>query len=358
MISLILFTELPNPTMNPYSSNVSNCSISNFKRTVYPIAYLFIFSLGLVGNLISLFFFVSSSFKRKAYFSPVNILMLNLLLSDLMMVCSLPFRAAYYLMDYWAFGDITCRIMSYVFYINMYGSIYFLAVLSMVRLVAIVKPFAYVRWQSSRRAWALCIVIWLIVSVASIPLLKAGTYVESNQTKCLDLRPSQVGTIIMLNRGVLFLGFVMPFVVISVCYIFAALYLLKLRKARQNQRSQFNHKKSCSLVIIVLLIFLACFMPYHVVRTLFLEAEMDIHNNGYDESCHYIESLRKAAVITHCLASGNSCLDPLLFFFVGENFINFWRQHTPRRQSCITEQNVKVLEKINNNDLDRRFRLV
>ncbi|XP_043114195.1 LOW QUALITY PROTEIN: cysteinyl leukotriene receptor 2 [Puntigrus tetrazona] len=288
------------------SSNFTNCSISDFKHTIYPIAYLSIFSLGLVGNLMSLFFFISSSFRRKASFSPVNILMLNLLLSDFMMVCSLPFRATYYLMDYWAFGDITCRIMSYIFYINMYSSIYFLAVLSMVRFVAIVKPFTYVRWQSSRGAWALCIVIWLIVSLASIPLLKAGTYVESNQTKCLDLRPSQVGTIIMLNRGVLFLGFVMPFVIISVCYIFAALYLLKLRKIRQNQRSQFNHKKSCYLIIIVLLIFLTCFMPYHVVRTLFLEAEMNIQNNGYDESCNYIESLRKAAVITHCLASGNS----------------------------------------------------
>ncbi|XP_051719881.1 cysteinyl leukotriene receptor 2 [Ctenopharyngodon idella] len=338
--------------------NNTNCSISEFKRTVYPVAYLFIFSLGLIGNLMSLFFFISSSLRRKAYFSPVNILMLNLLLSDLMMVCSLPFRAAYYLMESdWAFGDVTCRIMSYVFYINMYGSVYFLMVLSMVRFVAIVKPFTYVRWQNSRRAWTISIVIWLIVSLTSIPLLGAGTSIESGRIKCLELNQSHLKTIIMLNRCVLFLGFVMPFTVISVCYIFAALYLLKLKKTRQNQRSQLNHKKSCSLVIIVLLIFLACFMPYHVVRTLFLEAEMDISNKGYGESCHYIQSLRKAAVITHCLASGNSCLDPLLFFFVGENFISFWRQHTPRRQSCIIEQNVKVSEKINN-DIERRFRRI
>ncbi|XP_056121964.1 cysteinyl leukotriene receptor 2 [Rhinichthys klamathensis goyatoka] len=332
--------------MGDQNATSNNCSISDFKHTVYPIAYLFMFSLGLVCNLISLFFFISSSLRRKASFSPVNILMLNLLLSDLMMVCSLPFRAAYYLMSsHWAFGDVTCRIMSYVFYINMYGSVYLLAVLSVVRFVAIVKPFVYVRWQTSRRAWTICIVIWLIVALMSIPLLGAGTSVESGRIKCLELNPSQLGTIIALNRGVLFLGFVVPFAVISVCYIFAAFYLLKLKKTRKNQRSQFNHKKSCSLVIIVLLIFLACFMPYHVVRTLFLEAEMDVINNGFGESCDYIESLRKAAVITHVLASGNSCLDPVLFFFVGENFINFWRQNTPRRQSCIIEQNVKVLER-------------
>ncbi|XP_048017782.1 cysteinyl leukotriene receptor 2-like [Megalobrama amblycephala] len=310
-------------------NNTNNCTISEFKNTVYPIVYLFIFSLGLVGNLMSLFFFISSALRRKASFSPVNILMLNLLISDLMMVCSLPFRAAYYLMKSdWVFGDITCRIMSYIFYINMYGSVYFLTVLSMVRFMAIVKPFAYVRWQNSRRAWAISIVIWLIVSLMSIPLLATGTWEESGQIKCLELNPSNLKIIIVLNRCVFFLGFIMPFAVISVCYIFAAFYLLKLKKTRQNKRSQLNHKKSCSLVIIVLLIFLTCFMPYHVVRTLFLEAEMNIRNKGYGESCHYIQSLRKAAVITHCLASGNSCLDPLLFFFVGENFISFLRQKT------------------------------
>ncbi|XP_051520868.1 cysteinyl leukotriene receptor 2 isoform X2 [Myxocyprinus asiaticus] len=286
--------------------------------------------------------------KRKMMFSPVNILMLNLLVSDLMLVCSLPLRAAYYLMDsHWVFGDITCRIMSYVLYINMYGSVYFLMVLSVVRFVAIVKPFRYIHWQSSQRAWIICFIIWLIVSVASIPLLRAGTYQDKfGKTRCLELDSSVLKTIIVLNRSVMFLAFVLPFAVISVCYIYAAFYLLKLRKARPNQRSQLNHKKSCSLVIIVLLIFLICFMPYHVVRTLFLEAEMDVTKNGYGGSCHYIKRLREAAVITHCLASGNSCLDPLLFLFAGENFMNFWRQNMPRRQSCIIEQNVKVSEKI------------
>ncbi|XP_067306273.1 LOW QUALITY PROTEIN: cysteinyl leukotriene receptor 2 [Pseudorasbora parva] len=310
--------------LNGSDNRNETCSISAFKNNVYPIAYLFMFFLGLAGNLISLIFFISSTWKRKASFTPVNIIMLNLLLSDLMMVCSLPFRAAYYLMNsHWVFGDVTCRIMAYVFYINMYGSVYFLAVMSMVRFVAIVKPFAYVRWQSSRRAWTICIVVWLIVSLMSIPLLGAGTSVESERIKCLELNPSHLGTIIVLNRGVLFVGFVMPFAVISVCYIFAALYLLKLKKTRPNQRSQLNHKKSCSLVIIVLLIFLACFMPYHVVRTLFLEAEMDFTNNGFVGSCHYIENLRKAAVITHVLASGNSAWIRCFSFSWGKTLLAF-----------------------------------
>lgn len=337
----IQITELHTHTMKQNLWNTTNnCSITEFKYTIYPATYLFIFSLGLIANLISLLFFIRT-WRTKASSSPVNILMVNLLVSDLMMVCSLPFRAAYYLMQsHWAFGDVTCRIMSYIFYINMYGSIYFLMVLSVVRFVAIVKPFQYIRWQSSRRAWMICVVVWLIVSVVSIPLLRAGTSEdEQGRMKCLELDRSLLETIIILNRGVLVLGFVVPFVVISVCYIFAAFYLLKLK--RKSQRSQFNHRKSCSLVIIVLLIFLTCFMPYHVVRTIFLEAEMEVTKNGYGKSCYYIQRLREAAVVTHCLASGNSCLDPLLFFFVGENFMSFWRENTSRRQSCIIEHNVK-----------------
>ncbi|KAL6471299.1 hypothetical protein MHYP_G00199490 [Metynnis hypsauchen] len=96
-----------------------NCSVSDFKHTVYPAAYLSIFFIGLIGNLVSLCFFIGVRRSMKA-FTPVNLFMMNLLISDLMLVCSLPFRAVYYLLDsHWVFGDITCRIMPFVFYINM-----------------------------------------------------------------------------------------------------------------------------------------------------------------------------------------------------------------------------------------------
>ncbi|XP_030633859.1 cysteinyl leukotriene receptor 2 [Chanos chanos] len=316
-------------THNCTENVMCNCSIRDFKHTVYPAAYLLMFFLGLVGNLVSLCFFIGVWNTKKA-FGSVNIFMLNLLVSDLMLECSLPFRAAYYLMDStWAFGDLTCRVMSYVFYINMYGSVYFLMTLSIARFVAIIKPYWYRQMRNNRGAWLVCILIWLFVALSSIPLLRAGIVTDENgHVRCLELDVDMVDTIITMNYGALCFGFVIPFAVISVCYIFVVHNLLKLRKAKEAKKCQYN--KSCSLVIIVLLIFLVCFMPYHTVRTLFLKAERDVNMNGYGNSCENISWWRKAAVISHCLAVGNSCLDPPLYFFAGENFWTFWQDMRKR----------------------------
>ncbi|KAJ7990170.1 hypothetical protein DPEC_G00297540 [Dallia pectoralis] len=300
------------------SYNEENCSINTFKSSVYPPTYLTIFILGLVFNLTSLSFFVSV-WRSKRGLSPVNLYMVNLLMSNLMLVCSLPFRASYYINDFnWAFGDVACRIMSYVFYINMYGSIYFLVVLSVVRYIAVAKPFRYNSMQSGHSSWLVCLLVWMLVSLASIPMLTSGTYVDTNnRTRCLELNPeynsSNLRTLAMANHATMMLGFVIPFAVITVCYAFVVVHLLRRREG-----TMVSHKKSMYLVIIVLVLFLVCYMPYHIMRTVHLHAEGQIKDNK-EHPCAYIELVRKGAVITLCLAAGNSCLDPLLYFFVGEN---------------------------------------
>uniref|UniRef100_A0A3B4BZS5 G-protein coupled receptors family 1 profile domain-containing protein n=1 Tax=Pygocentrus nattereri TaxID=42514 RepID=A0A3B4BZS5_PYGNA len=314
--------------MKHISGTNCNCSVSDFKRTVYPAAYLSIFFIGLIGNLVSLCFFIGVRRSMKA-FTPVNLFMMNLLISDLMLVCSLPFRAVYYLLDSnWVFGDITCRIMAFVFYINMYGSIYFLMVLSIVRFVAIIRPYSYMHSQNSRGAALICVLVWLLVSSSSIPLLASKTSQDSSgNTKCLELDESLLNSILILNKGALCLGFILPFIVISFSYIIVA---GKLLQKKGKEKKAVHYKKSCSLVIIVLLIFLVCFLPYHVVRTVFLDAEKEAYEKGYGDSCQRIAFIRKAAVVTLCLAACNSCLDPVLYFFVGENFWSYWKKKRRR----------------------------
>uniref|UniRef100_A0AAY4D2X4 G-protein coupled receptors family 1 profile domain-containing protein n=1 Tax=Denticeps clupeoides TaxID=299321 RepID=A0AAY4D2X4_9TELE len=321
--------------MDPY---LDDCSIGDFKSRVYPAAYLSIFAFGLAGGLLSLWGFVGV-WRSQRSFTPVNLFMVNLLVSDLMLVCSLPFRATYYLMDSdWVFGDTLCRVMSYVFYINMYGSVYFLMALSVVRYVAITRPYLYRQNQKGRLAAVVCCVLWLLVSLPSIPMLFSGVRVESNKTRCLDLDLDrrQLDTIIALNYSATLFGFVLPFLVISVCYVFVVHTLLRRCRAQGTRTLRYN--KSCSLVAVVLLIFLACFLPYHVVRGVFLATEQSICSGGFGGSCEYVNGVRRAAVVTLCLAAANSCVDPILYFLVAENFQRFW-QKTRRKLSQGRPQN-------------------
>lgn len=312
--------------MNKCSEVLQNCSISQFKQSVYPAAYLFIFVIGLIANVTSLLVFLKM-WRANRSLSSVNIFLLNLTVSDLMLICTLPFRASYYINDLnWVFGDVTCRIMSYALYVNMYGGVFFLMVLSVVRYVAITRPYTYRRQQKYRYTWVVCLFIWLLVSLTSIPNLYGGSKQDGRTVKCLELvepEAHMLSTMVIMNYWALFLGFIIPFFVILICYVFVVHRLLTQAVMRANRQ---QYKKSCSLVIIVLVIFLASFLPYHVVRSVFLQAEWDLCIHGTRGSCRYIMGVRKAAVVTQCLAVANSCLDPLLYIFVGENFRKFWQK--------------------------------
>ncbi|NXO20573.1 CLTR2 protein, partial [Cisticola juncidis] len=284
-------------------TNSSNCTADGFKQVIYPIMYIFIFFLGAVGNSLSIYVFLQTSQRTS-----VNIYMQNLAISDLMFVSTLPFRASYFLLgSRWIFGDILCRVMTYTLYMNMYCSIYFLAVLSVVRFVAIVHPFRRGKVTNMRCARITCAAIWIFVLAAASPLLNKGVAGYSNPAKCLDLQPSSTHRLLMVNSFVLVVGFILPFGTIVFCYVFAIRVLLKSR-APQSKRA-VCHRKALLTIVITLILSLICFLPYHILRTVHLMYS----------SCSR-PSLHKALVVTLCLAAMNSCLDPFLYYFAAENF--------------------------------------
>ncbi|NXY84640.1 CLTR2 protein, partial [Alcedo cyanopectus] len=287
------------------STNSSfNCTIDSFKQVIYPITYLFIFLFGAVGNGLSIYVFSQPSQRKTS----VNIYMQNLAVSDLMFVSTLPFRATYFLLgSRWIFGDIICRIMTYTLYVNMYCSIYFLTVLSVVRFIAIVYPFKHWKVTNMKYSRGICAAIWLFVLAASSPLLNKDIAGYRNPAKCLDLHPSSTHRLLLLNIFVLVVGFILPFCTIIFCYIFAIKVLLK-SKAPQVRKAGC-HKKALATIIITLVLFFLCFLPYHILRTVHLMSSM----------CSQ-ENLHRALVVTLCLAAMNSCLDPILYYFAAENF--------------------------------------
>ncbi|KAG7321502.1 hypothetical protein KOW79_015917 [Hemibagrus wyckioides] len=126
----------------PHMSS-QNCSIKDFKESVFPTVYLLVFILGVVGHLVSMYIFFSV-WRKKRGLTTVNLFMVNLLVSDLMLVCSLPFRASYYMSSTgWKFGKVACSLIFYVFYLNMYTSIYFLVSLNIMRYLALFQPYRY-----------------------------------------------------------------------------------------------------------------------------------------------------------------------------------------------------------------------
>ncbi|NXU39846.1 CLTR2 protein, partial [Drymodes brunneopygia] len=303
--------KMPAQTMNiskvvldsSFTNGSSNCTIDGFKQVIYPIMYLFTFFLGAVGNGLSIYVFSQTSRRTS-----VNIYMQNLAVSDLMFVSTLPFRATYFLLgSRWIFGDILCRITTYTLYMNMYCSIYFLTVLSVVRFKAIVHPFKSGKVTNTKYARITCAAIWIFVLAAASPLLDKGVAGYSNPVKCLDLHPSSRHRLLMMNSFVLVVGFILPFCTIVFCYVFAIRALLKTRGP--HIKRGICHRKALLTIIITLILSLICFLPYHILRTVHLMYG----------SCSRA-NLHKVLVVTLCFAAMNSCLNPFLYYFTAENF--------------------------------------
>uniref|UniRef100_A0A4W4EB44 Cysteinyl leukotriene receptor 2 n=2 Tax=Electrophorus electricus TaxID=8005 RepID=A0A4W4EB44_ELEEL len=329
--------------------NSTNCSIDDFKRSVFPIAYLLIFILGVVGHSISIYVFFSL-WRKKRRLTSVNVFMVNLLVSDLMQVCSLPFRASYYLSgSKWLFGPLACRLLFYVFYLNMYSSIYFLVFLNIMRYLALIRPYLFQQLQNCCSGYVISLVIWLFLSLVSSPLLIASSSSTNVTDKCMELPEDSkpIRMLIVINNTTVAMGFVVPMAIILWCSVFVACRLLKPGPAQC--KATTSRKKGCALVIINLGFFLICYLPYHVMRAIFLKAEWNwkTHNSTQlIQSCDYIQGVRKAAVMTLCLGAANSCLDPILFFFVGENFKSFFMKllWTKKRSKCQQRAELQELQ--------------
>nr|XP_056714938.1 cysteinyl leukotriene receptor 1 [Euleptes europaea] len=286
-------------------------TIDDFRNQVYSTVYSIVTVLGFVGNGFVLCVLIRTYHDKTAF----QVYMLNLAISDLLFVCTLPLRVVYY--NYkgnWFFGDILCRVTSYALYVNLYCSIFFMTAMSFFRCIAIVFPVQNIHFLTEKRARLICAAIWIFVMLTSTPFLQRGSYEdpETNKTKCYE--PPSGGMVVKLmalHYVALFVGFIVPFAIITICCTMIIRALLK----NSMHKKQGTRRKAAWMVIIVTLTFLISFSPYHVQRTVHIHFMM-----RKDKSCEDVLYMQKSVVITLSLAAMNCCFDPLLYFFSGANF--------------------------------------
>lgn len=292
--------------------NSSQCqhAIDDFRNRVYSTLYSMISIMGFAGNGVVLFVLIRTFRQRTAF----QVYMLNLAMSDFLCVCTLPLRVVYYVhQGHWIFSDILCRLSSYALYVNLYCSIFFMTAMSFFRCIAIVFPVQNINLVTERKAKFVCIGIWIFVTLTSAPFLMNGTYQHGNKTKCFEPPEDTQKTnmIVILDFIALFLGFIIPFIIITICYTMIIRTLLK----NSLKKNQANRKKAIWMIVIVTATFLVSFTPYHVLRTVHLHV-LRLRRSSCEDTAY----LQKSVVVTLPLAAANCCFDPLLYFFSGGNF--------------------------------------
>ncbi|XP_053155854.1 proteinase-activated receptor 3 [Hemicordylus capensis] len=291
-------------------SNVSDLKVSNttikyltssMSVKLIPAIYITVFLIGVPSNAITLWmlFFKIRSVRTAIFYT-------NLAVSDFLFCIMLPFKISYHLRgNNWIFGEAMCRIMTAVFYGNMYCSTLLLTCISISRYVAIVHPFTYRTLPKRSLAMLACGVIWTVVFLYMLPLIitKQSYYLgQLNIYTCHDvhntcetLSPFQFYYFISLA----IFGFVIPLCIVIFCYV------LIIRTLKACDQKWFWYIK---VSFLVLSIFAVCYTPSNIIL-------IAHHVNFY---YNYKDNLYFYHLIALCLSSLNSCLDPFLYFLMSK----------------------------------------
>ncbi|XP_075716044.1 proteinase-activated receptor 3-like [Rhinoderma darwinii] len=294
--------QLSNCNLSRLDNEIHKQLSSTITTRVVPAFYSVIFFLGLPANGVALWVLILKAKKM-----PSTILLINLAVADLLLMLALPFKITYYFMENnWIFGETLCRIVTAVFYGNMYSSVFFLMAISIDRYIGIVHPFCAKSLRDRRRYTCASTGLWLLaiaaVSVfAFVPQTKS--FQEPYRVTCHEIWASCTGykwyTLYFL--GLFFVGFVIPSVVILFCYV-----LIFMALAKKNE----SYRRVTGLILLVLLIFILCFAPSNILLVLhYLETEWECHNQLY---FWYVVALS--------LTSVNSCIDPFIYCYASNDF--------------------------------------
>ncbi|XP_067841738.1 P2Y purinoceptor 3 [Heptranchias perlo] len=295
------------------SSETNGCTFQEkFKNILLPVAYTVVLVLGVALNL-TVIVQIGLSLKP---LTRTTIYMLNLAIADLLYVCSLPLLIYNYIhMDYWPFGELMCKAVRFLFYANLHGSILFLTCISLQRYIGICYPLSsWHKKRGPRFAWTVCGLIWLFVAVECAPTwIFASTGTQRNRTVCYDLSSPEF-SLYYFPYGITLsvVGFAIPFVGLLTCYCAMA---KALRKPAQDLGLAIQRKKSKALrmVVIVAAVFIVSFLPFHLTKTMYL-----IVRTQSSITCEALQGFARAYKSTRPLATMNSVLDPILFYFTHE----------------------------------------
>ncbi|XP_034418375.1 P2Y purinoceptor 8 [Cyclopterus lumpus] len=304
------------------AGNSSSFKLDNATRALFlnvntsiaiSVIYMIVTAINLTGNGLSLWLLVFRTSPK----TPSIIFMINLTLTDLALGAALPFQIAYQLQGYhWNLGPNMCRVMTLVFYTNMYCSILTMMAIGIDRYLGIVRPMQF-RQTRVRKSIAVfsCLLMWGVVLSVLWPLMTTDLTFDVPElgiTTCFDvLKKDMLPTLSAWAAflfSMVFVLFLFPFCVTTFCYVSVIHKLSRDSKTAQKRRAIL-------LAFIVLLVFTVCFAPNNILLLAHTVLRL-----------FYNESLYMAYKLSLCFSCLNSCLDPFIYYFASKDFRQKLRQ--------------------------------
>ncbi|KAM4627553.1 P2Y purinoceptor 3-like [Polymixia lowei] len=286
------------------------CPVSDYyKRILLPLTYSIVFLAGLSLNGALLW----SVCCRTRSWSGTVIYLINLAVADLLYVLALPPLIISNAMgDAWPFGNIICKAVRFFFLVNLHCSMMFLTCVSVYRFLGVCFPIAAIRLRTKKLALLASGSVWVLVTAEIFPtLVFAHTGLINNMTVCFEMTdPRQFNIYFPYGIFLTIVGFLLPFLVIISCYC------SMIKTLHCGAGDKFPHvrtakmrNKSLRTLLVVCLMFVLCFVPYHVARIVYLFVRVYMTTD-----CRVLNLVMISFKIWKPLVSLNCCVNPFLYF--------------------------------------------
>lgn len=282
--------------------------VRRFAGRFLPPLYWLVFLVGTVGNsLVVLVYWYCTRVKTMT-----DTFLLNLAIADLLFLFTLPFWAIA-TADQWKFQTVMCKVVNSTYKMNFYSCVLLIMCISVDRYIAVAQAMKAQTWRQKRLLYSkmVCVTVWLLAAMLCIPeILYSQTKEESNIIVCTMVYPRDdsaklKSTVLTLK---VILGFFLPFVVMACCYTIIIHTLTQAKKSSKH--------KALRVTITVLTVFVLSQFPYNCVL---LVQTVDAYVT-FISNCAISTNIDICLQVTQTIAFFHSCLNPVLYVFVGERF--------------------------------------
>ncbi|KAJ7985323.1 hypothetical protein DPEC_G00350880 [Dallia pectoralis] len=274
------------------------------------VVYIVTFLIGFPANVVAFYTF-SKKVKQKA--TPIDILLLNLSISDLIFLLVLPFKMQEAMDNMiWKMPLFLCSLTSFVFYTTIYNSTFFLTAISVERYLGVAFPIQYKLKRRPLYAMVASVLFWLI-SMAHISIVFIMQYFEKSDTNQTDpsdtvcyhkFSNKQLVVLVPVRLELFLVLFCVPFLICCFCYVNFVWILSRLPNVSQKKRL-----RAIGLSLGTLLVFIVCFAPYNVSHL--------VGFVNWESPPWRVYALLSSTV--------NAALDPIIFYFSSSALRNNFR---------------------------------
>ncbi|XP_072241164.1 tachykinin receptor 3a [Leuresthes tenuis] len=247
------------------TSNYTNQFVQPpWRIALWSVAYSSVLAVAVFGNLIVIWIILAHKRMRTV----TNYFLFNLAFSDASMAAfNTLINFIYAAHGEWYFGEAYCKFHNFFPVTSIFASIYSMTAIAVDRYMAIIHPLK--PRLSAKATTGVIVCIWSLAVVLAFPLCYfSTTQALLRRTICYVAWPRMADDSFMYHIIVTILVYVLPLVVMGITYTIVGVTLWGGEipgDSSDNYHGQLRAKrKVVKMMIIVVVTFALCWLPYHV----------------------------------------------------------------------------------------------